>query len=109
MWHFMGNTFLPTDVDLHSQIDASLSMPVAYSTVVARAQLAGQCVGLAKELTHICERLVHDQHLQQQGWAAVVANLEDITQVFQNKVDFLQHTFSQYLIERSQHMELVRK
>lgn len=26
-----------------------------------------------------CERLVHDQHLQQQGWAAVVANLEDIT------------------------------
>ena len=26
-----------------------------------------------------CERLIHDQHLQQQGWAAVVANLEDIT------------------------------
>lgn len=26
-----------------------------------------------------CEKLVHDQHLQQQGWAAVVANLEDIT------------------------------
>ena len=26
-----------------------------------------------------CERLIHDQHLQQQGWAAVVANLEDVT------------------------------
>ena len=27
----------------------------------------------------VCERLVHDQHLQHQGWAAVVANLDDIT------------------------------
>lgn len=25
-----------------------------------------------------CERMVLDQHLQQQGWAAVVANLEDL-------------------------------
>lgn len=28
-----------------------------------------------------CERLIHDQHLQQQGWAAVVANLEDVTRL----------------------------
>ena len=27
----------------------------------------------------VCERLVRDQHLQHQGWAAVVANLDDIT------------------------------
>jgi len=27
----------------------------------------------------VCERLVHDQHLQHQGWAAVIANLDDIT------------------------------
>jgi hypothetical protein len=26
-----------------------------------------------------CQRLVHDQHLQHQGWAAVTANLDDIT------------------------------
>lgn len=32
-----------------------------------------------KEEVEACEKLVHDQHLQQQGWAAVVANLEDIT------------------------------
>ena len=31
-----------------------------------------------------CEQLVHDQHLQQQGWAAVVANLEDITRYVNN-------------------------
>lgn len=34
---------------------------------------------IAKERLKLCECLVHDQHLQHQGWAAVIANLEDIT------------------------------
>ena len=33
----------------------------------------------AKEEYHHCELLVHEQHLQHQGWAAVIANLEDLT------------------------------
>ncbi|KZC12971.1 RB1-inducible coiled-coil protein 1, partial [Dufourea novaeangliae] len=97
-----------SDVDLQSQIDASLAMPATYQTLVARAQLAQQCCGLAREQTRICERLVHDQHLQQQGWAAVVANLEDITQMFQSRADLLQQSFTVYLSERQQHMELLQ-
>lgn len=31
-----------------------------------RAQLAQQCFEMAKEETKICEKLVHEQHLQQQ-------------------------------------------
>lgn len=96
-----------SDVDLQNQIDASLAMPATYQTVVTRAQLAQQCYGLAREQTRICERLVHDQHLQQQGWAAVVANLEDITQMFQARADILQQNFALYLAERQQHMELL--
>jgi RB1-inducible coiled-coil protein 1 len=34
---------------------------------------------VAREELKTCEQLVHDQHLQHQGWAAAVANLEDIT------------------------------
>ncbi|XP_003707810.1 autophagy-related 17 isoform X1 [Megachile rotundata] len=97
-----------SDVDLQSQIDASLAMPATYQTLVARAQLAQQCCGLAREQTRICERLVHDQHLQQQGWAAVVANLEDITQMFQSRSDLLHQSFAVYLSERQQHMELIQ-
>ncbi|XP_012237466.1 RB1-inducible coiled-coil protein 1 isoform X2 [Bombus impatiens] len=97
-----------SDVDLQNQIDASLAMPATYQTLIARAQLAQQCCGLAREQTRICERLVHDQHLQQQGWAAVVANLEDITQMFQSRVDVLQQSFTVYLSERQQHMELLQ-
>ncbi|XP_029038343.1 RB1-inducible coiled-coil protein 1 isoform X2 [Osmia bicornis bicornis] len=96
-----------SDVDLQCQIDASLAMPATYQTVVARVQLAQQCCGLAREQTRICERLVHDQHLQQQGWAAVVANLEDITQMFQSRADLLHQSFAVYLSERQRHMELL--
>jgi hypothetical protein len=34
-----------------------------------------------EEYTH---QKIEDQHLQQQGWAAVVANLEDITRYVNN-------------------------
>ncbi|EFN87856.1 RB1-inducible coiled-coil protein 1 [Harpegnathos saltator] len=82
-------------------------MPATYQTLVSRACLAQQCCGLARDQTRACERLVHDQHLQQQGWAAVVANLEDITQMFQSRADQFQHSFALYLAERQQHMELL--
>ncbi|XP_017878640.1 RB1-inducible coiled-coil protein 1 isoform X1 [Ceratina calcarata] len=96
-----------SDFDLQNQIDASLVMPATYQTIVARAQLAQQCYGLAREQTRICERLVHDQHLQQQGWAAVVANLEDLTHLFQSRADILQQTYTAYLSERQQHIDLL--
>ncbi|XP_011871061.1 PREDICTED: RB1-inducible coiled-coil protein 1 isoform X2 [Vollenhovia emeryi] len=96
-----------SDVDLQTQFDASLAMPATYHTLCARAHLAQQCCGLAREQTRICERLVHDQHLQQQGWAAVVANLEDITHMFQTRADQFQQAFVLYLAERQQHMKLL--
>ncbi|XP_011684925.1 PREDICTED: RB1-inducible coiled-coil protein 1 isoform X2 [Wasmannia auropunctata] len=96
-----------SDVDLQTQIDASLAMPATYQTLCARAHLAQQCCGLAREQTRICERLVHDQHLQQQGWAAVVANLEDITHMFQTRAEQFQQAFVLYLAERQQHMKLL--
>ncbi|XP_018300905.1 RB1-inducible coiled-coil protein 1 isoform X2 [Mycetomoellerius zeteki] len=96
-----------SDVDLQTQIDASLAMPATYQTLCARAHLAQQCCGLAREQTRICERLVHDQHLQQQGWAAVVANLEDITHMFQSRAEQFQQAFVLYLAERQQHMKLL--
>lgn len=101
--------FLLPDVDLQTQIDASLAMPATYQTLCARAHLAQQCCGLAREQTRICEKLVHDQHLQQQGWAAVVANLEDITQMFQSRAEQFQQAFVLYLAERQQHTDLLDK
>lgn len=52
---------------MKDQVDTSLVMPATYNTVVARAQLAQQFCELSRDQTRVCERLVHDQHLQQQG------------------------------------------
>lgn len=40
---------------------------------------------MAKEEEQICARLVHEQHLQQQGWAAVIANMEDLADEFRKR------------------------
>ncbi|XP_067001490.2 RB1-inducible coiled-coil protein 1 isoform X2 [Anabrus simplex] len=97
-----------SDMDLKEQVDGSLSMPATYNTVVVRAQLAQQFHELARDQTRICERLVHDQHLQQQGWAAVVANLEDITTAFRNRAEIFEQSFNQYLQTRSEFMQLLQ-
>lgn len=97
------------DYDLKEQVEASSNMPATYSTVVARAQLAQQFCELAKEQTKICEKLVHDQHLQQQGWAAVVANLEDITAEFKVRSERFQLSFKQYMDMRASYLEFLQK
>ena len=74
--------------DLKDRVEACLAVKeTTYQTVVARAQLAQQLHETAREITNVCEQLVHDQHMQQQGWSAVVANLEDLVVAF--KVCFM--------------------
>lgn len=78
---------IESDNDLKLQMDKCLELPATYGTVVTRAQLAQQICEMAKEEARACEILVHEQHLQQQGWAAVVANMEDLVAEFQQRVD----------------------
>ncbi|XP_058447461.1 RB1-inducible coiled-coil protein 1 isoform X2 [Malaya genurostris] len=77
---------IEADNDLKLQVDKCLELPAAYSTVVSRSQLAQQICEMAKEEAKTCDTLVHEQHLQQQGWAAVVANMEDVVAEFQERV-----------------------
>lgn len=75
-------------------------MPAEYNTVVVRAKLAQKMYESATKEIKVCERLVFEQHLQQQGWAAVMANLEDLTNEFkQRSSDFLV-TINDYIEQR---------
>lgn len=75
-------------------------MPAEYNTVVVRSKLAQKMYESATKEIKICERLVFEQHLQQQGWAAVMANLEDLTNEFkQRSSDFL-NTINDYIDQR---------
>ncbi|KAG8229201.1 hypothetical protein J437_LFUL001073 [Ladona fulva] len=71
-----GNEMLPPHMiytlpkayfDPKERVEATRSSPPSYATVANRSRLAQDLCELAREETRACERLVHDQHLQQQG------------------------------------------
>lgn len=91
------------------QVDRCLELPATYNTVVTRAHLAQQICDLAKEETRICERLVHEQHLQQQGWAAVVANMEDVTHEFRERCENFYRVFNSHSERREEYLDFLSK
>lgn len=64
---------LKLDTDMKSKVDQCLELPAEYKTVVLRAQLAQSFHDLGREELSLCDKLVHEQHLQHQGWMAVVS------------------------------------
>ncbi|XP_065332852.1 RB1-inducible coiled-coil protein 1 isoform X2 [Cloeon dipterum] len=97
-----------SDVDMNEETKYAIAMQPSYDTVLQRTKLAKKFFELAKEQTKVCEQLVHDQHLQQQGWAAVVANLEDTTKAFEIKAELFEQHFNQFLQNREEHYNLLQ-
>lgn len=77
-----------------------LTMPAEYATVVVRAKLAHKMYESATKEIKVCEKLVFEQHLQQQGWAAVMANLEDLTNEFKHRTTDFLNTINDYIEQR---------
>ena len=93
--------------ELNEKVNASLKLDDAQSTVAIRATLAQEYVKASSEQTRVCELLIHDQHLQHQGWSAVVANLEDLATDLRKHSERLSTEFSEYLEKRDEHMEVI--
>lgn len=98
---------IETDNDLKAQVDKCLELPATYNTVVTRSLLAQQICEMAKEEAKTCETLIHEQHLQQQGWAAVVANMEDTVVEFQERVTDFYRRYEEHRARYSEHMEIL--
>lgn len=94
---------------LKDKLKECCDLPAILSTVTKRAQLAQQFHELAREQTKICENLVLDQHLQQQGWSAVVANLEDITSEFKKRTEIFENSFNDYMTERESYLAFLKQ
>lgn len=90
-------------------MDRCLNLPPTYDTVVARAHIAQRIHDIAKDEIRVCERLVHEQHLQQQGWAAVMANMEDLTEEFRQRSENFYRCFEDHLKQRCIYLELLKK
>ncbi|CAH1183184.1 unnamed protein product [Phaedon cochleariae] len=97
-----------SDSDIDLRVKEHCDMPVTFTTVSKRAQLAQQLHELARKQLSSCEGLVHDQHLQQQGWSAVVANLEDITVEFRKRSEIFERSFNEYMEERGSYLVFLK-
>lgn len=97
------------DTDMMEMIESCMAMQPSLDTLVARTELAARLNEQAAKQRETCEGLVHDQHLQQQGWAAVTANLEDLTRAFRNKSEMLMLAFNEFTKCKSKHEELLKK
>uniref|UniRef100_A0A6P4FGN4 RB1-inducible coiled-coil protein 1 n=1 Tax=Drosophila rhopaloa TaxID=1041015 RepID=A0A6P4FGN4_DRORH len=95
------------DAELRRQVEESHRLPAALETVRQRAQLAQHMRELARKEEDLCERLVHEQHLQQQGWSAVVANMEDLTNEFRERFHNFCSSFDRHLQKRESYLELL--
>ncbi|KAB0797111.1 hypothetical protein PPYR_08105 [Photinus pyralis] len=97
-----------SNIDFTAKVKESHDMPATYHTVCQRTQLAQQFHESAKEELKICQNLVHEQHLQQQGWAAVIANLEDNILSFTKRSEIFQKGFEDYMNERETFLKFLQ-
>ncbi len=86
--------------DLLSRADASMKLTDSHASVSRRTKLAQEFVAASQELIEFCEKVIHDQHLQHQGWMAVVANVEDTATELLKKNSRLKASFKSYLSRR---------
>lgn len=95
------------DAELRRLVDESQKLPAVLETVRQRAALAQHMRELGRKEELQCERLVHEQHLQQQGWSAVVANMEDLTTEFGERFQNFCLAFDRHLQQRESYLELL--
>lgn len=75
-------------------------MPASYNTIVERTRLAKSFQDVAEKLYKTCESLVRDQHFQQLGWMAVVANIKDTEKCHNLRLQEFKNKFNLYLAKR---------
>ncbi|CAJ1072441.1 RB1-inducible coiled-coil protein 1 [Xyrichtys novacula] len=89
-------TTFSIESEIQVKVEESLLMPAVFHTVASRTQLAREMSEVANKLSSFCERLVHDEHLQHQGWAAIMANLEDCTLSYQKLLRKFETSYTNY-------------
>ncbi|XP_076600684.1 RB1-inducible coiled-coil protein 1 [Chaetodon auriga] len=89
-------TTFSIESEIQVKVEESLLMPAVFHTVASRTQLALEMFEVANKLSSFCERLVHDEHLQHQGWAAIMANLDDCTLSYQRLLMKFDTAYSNY-------------
>lgn len=103
-FEFPGN---PSDKILEEQLRDYLDRPPTMEVIAIRAKIVQSFSEAAKKKLEICSDLVHSQHLQHQGWSAVIANLLDITSAFKVRVNLFLQNLDEYLEEHEKNVAII--
>lgn len=97
------------DDDIKDRVGSCLQMEPNFNTVESRSEMATQIYETDRILYVKCEKYIHEQHLQQQSWAAVVANFEDCVLSFTKKAEKLEFLYLNILKNKPSYYELFEK
>lgn len=95
------------DCDLRERHQSCVNLAPDPQTILMRCQFADEISKCSENQILVCSQLVHDQHMQHQGWLAVVANLEDSINAFRESSQNLDITFKQFLEQKQVHHDLI--
>lgn len=98
-----------TDKDLSDSISEVVLLPATHETVSDAYKLAKETHECDSSRMDASQRLIHDQHLQQQGWAAAIANLDDHLMSFNRRVEKFQNTCKIFLKTQEESREMLSK
>ncbi|XP_050307452.1 RB1-inducible coiled-coil protein 1 isoform X4 [Anthonomus grandis grandis] len=96
----ISKNLISGDLELKQRLTDCLSLPASLATVKSRAMVAADFHKMASDQLEFCQNLVHEQHLQQQGWSAVIANLEDILTEFRKKWELFRKLYEEFIADR---------
>lgn len=95
--------------EMQERVRETQDLAASYQTVVIRSQIASHFHELAKEQMVRCEKLVHEQHLQKQGWSAVIANLDDITMDITKRAEKFEQYYGEFIADREAYIKLIEQ
>lgn len=106
---FQATQLHSTVEEMQERVRETQDLGPTYQTVAIRSQIASHFHELAKEQMERCEKLVHEQHLQKQGWSAVIANLDDITMDITKRAEKFEQYYGEYIAEREAYITLIEQ
>ncbi|KAF8764422.1 RB1-inducible coiled-coil protein 1 like protein [Argiope bruennichi] len=108
--HMQQNVPIMTSLDLSIENDVKgcANMIPSIQVLTVKASLAQRFADYALKGKEECIALVRDQHLQQQGWAAVIANLDDIKDSLQKNFHHLCDLFGNFLENVPRFQEILK-
>ncbi|XP_042905070.1 RB1-inducible coiled-coil protein 1 isoform X4 [Parasteatoda tepidariorum] len=92
---------------IESDVNDCANMQPTIATATVSIALAQRFAESASKGREECEELVHSQHLQQQGWAAVIANLEDVKEILEKRKEKFEILYQNYMTNRSSFLETI--